>query len=602
MKRIVLVLLAVLLLTGCAAGEKTENTPAEPVVEATTPVSIYMANSSVEQQTGGAVKVYVPQDGTYIGMGAMNGKVVLVTDLTQLILMDAQTGELGASVKVGETISCQATDFTVSDRGISYYREQGRELVFLNTNLQREATVEIPEGISGHPCVSHTNQEVYYCKDKEVRAMDLQTGISRIVKRQVCETIELEESHLDGTMLACKVVDEQGRESMLYLNSADGQTMDDANQLTDLQTGDTQYLVTRTDGPVQEQIYGAIGKQNHTLTLDKPLTAVFQMNGGYCWSMDDSALVMDFYDFNTGTHSAHVRMVGVKEPISVAADDRYIWVLAKEGETEMLYRWEVALSPTGNNHSYLEPLYTRQYPDAKGLEQCAQRAKELEDKYGFSVTVGKEALAVNGGYDLVDEFQVPVLADMLQTLEKVIVRFPEGFLKESLVKGNMHFAMVRSISGDRNVVQFYENGEAYILVAATGNVEANILHGIGYIIDSHVLGNSRDYDTWKGLNPSGFDYDYGYANYKKHEDSDYLTDEYRAFTDAFAMTFPHEDRCRLFVYAMMENNTSVFANDTMQAKLKRMCQGIRESYGYERDGNTYPWEQYLNISLAHRTY
>jgi hypothetical protein len=36
----------------------------------------------------------------------------------------------------------------------------------------------------------------------------------------------------------------------------------------------------------------------------------------------------------------------------------------------------------------------------------------------------------------------------------------------------------------------------------------------------------------------------------------------------------------------------------MQAKLKRMCQGIREAYGYERDGNTYHWEQYLNISLA----
>ena len=195
-----------------------------------------------------------------------------------------------------------------------------------------------------------------------------------------------------------------------------------------------------------------------------------------------------------------------------------------------------------------------------------------------------------------------MLADMLQTLENVIVRFPDGFLKGSLAKGNIHFALVRSISSDRGAVQFYENGDAYILVAATGNVEANILHGIGYIIDSHVLGNSRDYDTWKSLNPRDFDYDYGYANYKNHEDSDYLTDEYRAFTDAFAMTFPHEDRCRLFVYAMMEDNASVFANDTMQAKLKRMCQGIRESYEYEKDGNTYPWEQYLNTSLAHKTY
>jgi hypothetical protein len=49
---------------------------------------------------------------------------------------------------------------------------------------------------------------------------------------------------------------------------------------------------------------------------------------------------------------------------------------------------------------------------------------------------------------------------------------------------------------------------------------------------------------------------------------------------------------------MTAGNQSAFTSETMQAKLKRMCQGIRESYGYERDGNTYPWEQYLNESLA----
>ena len=112
-----------------------------------------------------------------------------------------------------------------------------------------------------------------------------------------------------------------------------------------------------------------------------------------------------------------------------------------------------------------------------------------------------------------------------------------------------------------------------------------------------MLGNSRDYDEWKKLNPEGFDYDYNYYVYKTH-DSEYLSDENRYFADAYAMTFPHEDRCRLFVHAMLDANADLFATDAMQAKLKRMCQGIREAYGYERDGNTYVWEQYLNISLA----
>lgn len=602
MRRLVPILLTVLLLAGCSAQQEITPAQTNPTVEATEPVSIYLANSSVEQQTNGAVKVYVPEDGTYIGMATMDSKVVLVSDLTKLILMDSETGELGASTKVGETISCEATDFTVSDQGISFYREEGRELVFLNTSLQQEAKVEIPEGISGHPCISHTNQEIYYTKDKEVRALHLQTGISRLVKSQVCQSIELVASHLDGTMLACRVIDEQGQESMLYLDSATGQTLDDANQLTDLQTGDTQYLVSRKEGMVQQQLYGTVGGAVQTLTLTEPLTAAFRLNGGYCWRMEDGALVMDFYDFTTGTHSAQVRMVGVNEPISIAADSKYIWVLAKEGETEMLYRWDVSLSPTGNGYSYLEPLYTRAYPDTQGLEQCAQRAQELEDKYGVHVAVGQDAIAVTGDYELVDEYQVSVLTQMMDTLEEVLVRFPEGFLQESLAKGTMNICLVRSISGDSEMVQFYEDGNAYIVLAASENIEENFLHGVAYIIDSHVLGNSRDYDTWKSLNPSGFDYDYSYYVYESHADSKYLTDENRAFADAYAMTYPHEDRCRLFVYAMMEGNESTFTTKTMQAKLKRMCQGIRESYGYEKNGKTYLWEQYLNTSLANKNY
>lgn len=602
MKRLIPILLAVLLLAGCGAKQQIEIPETEPAVEIAAPVSIYMANSSVEQQTSGAVKVYVPEDDTYIGMAAMGDKVVLVSDLSKLILMDSQTGELGATVKVGETISCEATDFTVSDQGISYYREEGRELVSLNTSLQQEAKVEIPEGISGHPCVSHTNQEVYYTKDKEVRALHLQTGISRLVKSQVCESIELVASHLDGTMLACKVIDEQGSETMLYLDSATGQTLDDANQLTDLQTGNTEYLVSRTEGMVSQQIYGSVGGKNHTLTLDEPLTAAFQLNGGYCWRMEDGSLVMDFYDFTTGTHSAQVRMVGVNEPISVAADSKYIWILAMEGQTEMLYRWDISLSATGNNHSYLEPLYTRDFPDTQGLEQCAQRAQELEDKYGIRVRVGTDAITVTGGNELVDEYQVPVLTEMMDRLEETLVCFPEGFLQESLAKGELNISLVRAISGGKEMVQFYEAGNAYVVLAASENVEENFLHGVAYIIDSHVLGNSRDYDTWKSLNPKGFDYDYSYNAVESHADSSYLTDDNRAFTDAYAMTYPHEDRCRLFVYAMMEGNESTFTTKTMQAKLKRMCQGIREAYGYEKNGKTYLWEQYLNTSLANKNY
>ena len=597
MKRLVLIMLLVLLLTGC--GPKTEIFPqaTEPAEAATEPVSLYIANSSVEQQTSGAVRVYVPESGNYIGMATLDGKVVLVSDLSELTLIDAETGSLGASIKVGETISCEDTDFTASEDGISYYRDDGRELVFLNTALKQEAKVDIPEGISGHPSVSHANQEVYYCKDKEVRALHLQTGISRLVKSQVCQSIELVASHLDGTMLACRVVDENGNMRMIYIDSATGQTLDDVNQLTDIQTEGSHYLVSRREGIVQQKIFGTLDGQAQIYAADVPLTAAFRLGGAYRWYMDDSALVLDYYDFEDGTHSAHTRMVGMGEPISVAADSKYIWILAMEGKTPMLYRWDVSMSATGDQQNRIEPLYTRSSPNTKGLQQCAQRAAEMTEKYGVHFHTGEDALSVNGGYEAVDEYLVSALNTAMDRIEALLTKFPEGFLQESLAKGQMHISLVRSVNGKQNMVQFYENGDAYVLLPVSEKLEENFLHGVGYIIDSHVLGNSRDYDTWKKLNPEDFDYDYNYYVYKTH-DSQYLTDENRYFADAYAMTFPHEDRCRLFVHAMMDGNADIFAGEAMQAKLKRMCQGIREAYDYERDGNTYVWEQYLNISLA----
>ena len=597
MKRLLLLILVVFLLAGCGKQEPVAEVT-EPIVEVTEPVSIYLPNSSVEQQTDGAVKAYVPEKANYIGMGAMGEDVVLVSDLSKLTKVSGESGELGGSIKVGETISCESADFTVSAQGVSYYRDDGLELVFLDTDLHQRSKVDIPEGISGHPCVSHTNQEVYYSIGKEIRALHLQTGISRPVKEQACQSIELIASHLDGTMLECRVTEEDGSQWLLYLDSATGQTLDDANQLLSIKTGATQYLVSRMEGMVYQQIVGSLGGAPRSFNLTEEVEEAFALNGVYRWYMEDGALVLDFYDLESGRHSAQTRMTGVSEPISIAVGSKYIWILATEGNQQMLYRWDVTQSSTDTEYSYVSPLYTREAPDTQGLQQCAQRAVELQDKYGIHVSVGADALEVTGEYELVDEFQVQALTAMMDQLETGLAMFPDGFLQESLAKGELYISLVRSIDGEKEVVQFYEAGNAYVVLAASDRVLENFLHGVAYIIDSHVLGNSRDYDNWKDLNPRKFDYDYNYYEYEYHEDSEYLTYAGRYFVDAYAMTYPHEDRCRTFVYAMIDGTEEFFHTAEMKAKLKRLCQGIREAYGLEDNGLEYRWEQYLPESLA----
>ena len=97
MKRLLLLILVVFLLAGCGKQEPAVETT-EPTVEVTEPVSIYMSNSSVEQQTGGAVKVYVPEKDNYIGMGIMGEDVVLVSDLSKLTKVYGEDGVLGNSI------------------------------------------------------------------------------------------------------------------------------------------------------------------------------------------------------------------------------------------------------------------------------------------------------------------------------------------------------------------------------------------------------------------------------------------------------------------------------------------------------------------------
>jgi hypothetical protein len=77
------------------------------------------------------------------------------------------------------------------------------------------------------------------------------------------------------------------------------------------------------------------------------------------------------------------------------------------------------------------------------------------------------------------------------------------------------------------------------------------------------------------------------------EDYQYLEDENRVFIDMYSMSYPKEDRARIFEYAMMEGNESYFQSDIMQLKLKTLCKGIREAFNLKKYTEPLLWEQYL---------
>ena len=114
-----------------------------------------------------------------------------------------------------------------------------------------------------------------------------------------------------------------------------------------------------------------------------------------------------------------------------------------------------------------------------------------------------------------------------------------------------------------------------------------------HIIDSKVLSVCRVYYHWENLNPEGCEYFSDYTSYLTEDVSQYLREEDRVFIDAYSMCYPREDRARIMEYACMEGNSHYFQSETMQNKLKTLCEGIRKAFGLENYQESLLWEQYL---------
>lgn len=591
MKRFLLILLILLMLTGCAVDEPVQPTtlPAQP----TEPAGLYIANGATEQQTGGAIRAYMPEGNNYIGLVLMGEKPVLISDLSALTMLEGEKGVVKASLKAGESISVDNITFHVTDNGLSYYRASEREVVLLNDQLRQIAKGELPAEVETFPVVSVEKQEAYYCKGKEIRALNLQTGISRIVKTQVCQSVELIGGYFDAELLGLRVTDDQEKVSTIYISSESGQTVAENLELMDLRTWENVYMTLQKDGIVRQQLFGSRDGTPQNLDTAEVVQPLFKMDGAISYVQEDNYLTLNYYDLTTGKQSASIRLLGLSEPIAIAGEGQYVWFLSSENGRQMLYRWDVTQSPSGNETDYVFPLYTKENQDTAGLEACRDRAAKLQETYGVNILIGEAALEMSGGYELEEEYQVHAINTVMDELEKTFQLFPDNFLSKSLKSGQVCVAIVRSISGDKSMAHFYNAGNAYILLAVDGNLRQNFIHGFGYVMDSKVLGNSRDFDTWIKLNPKGFDYDYNYYEYTQKDDSDYLSGDTRAFVDAWSMTYPHEDRCRIFVAAMTPDNGEVFESETMQKKLKRVCEGIREAWDLEKSQERFLWEQYL---------
>lgn len=596
MKKILALILACLLLAGCA-GNGDDIPTTQPV-----PSGLYEPGSAIEQATGGAIRAYPLPGKTYEKLLTVGSRIVLASKSGELVALEGDNCDPSDIYVLGRQVSDESLGFSAAPTGIAYYSEQQHSVICLNPRLQQTKTVQLPEEIVGTPAISlHTN-EAYYCVGREIRALDLQTNISRKIRVEAEGTIEMRGCCFDGQFLYYRHVTGEGSEELRCISAKTGQIRERASEISELCTCGNTYFARETDDFCTQYIAGTLDGESRSIAVPEEtrIQGIPEQNAVISYTQDGGTAVFSLYSCADGSLTAQTEAPGIGEIAAIRATTNHIFVLAADAESgaQTLYRWDPKMSAATGEALAVETLYSADSPDTEGIEQCRKEAKELGNRYGVRIDIWEDAAAKAEEYAATPEHRANVIRAMLENTESVLAMFPDGFLKKTVKSGKICIGFVRSISDDRGWVQFWKDGNCYIIICTCTDAGNKFLQAVGCAIDSHVLGNSRDFDTWDELNPKSFRYDYSYDRYAQRKDSYLTSGSSRAFLDTFSMTYPTQDRSRIFYNAMLPDNAGSFNSTILKAKLKRMCEGIREAYGLEKSKEIYQWEQYLEKPLA----
>ena len=509
--------------------------------------------------------------------------LVLIDSMGQIVVISEEDASVVSSNAAQQAVLSVQNDSVVT------YNTESRTVTVLDKGLEESSEYTLEEGVVGLPVASA--QDVFYCIGDHVRAMSFESGLSRNVMQFVPGEQFLTGVYLNGEMIG---LDDGGK--VTYLSSKDGQVLFDGEQLLEFESGSGNYFVLYQDGNVQQYIWGNVDGRPMQLVdfADHVMYPQMDNNCLITTKSEENSIVLSRFDMHSGMCMARLNVKIQEQILDFAVSQKYTWFLTEEG----LYSWEHGLNEYEDTGSCMIPLINAQNPDTEAIEERAMRAREIGQKYGVDIHIWEDALLNDESYVVEAEYQIEAIDRMLNDVEKQLALIPEQLLKITDEYCGVQICLVRSIQG-HEFVQYRSEKGLCIAVTSGANMEEALLTGLGWGVDSCIIGNSRDLDYWNELNPVGFDYDYSYFVNEHRTDLQYLEGENRAFVDKRSMSFPSEDRARIFYYAMTEGNEELFTSSTLQAKLKTLCEGIREAYGWQKESQVFPWEQYLEQSLAY---
>ena len=622
MKRLFCLLLALLMLSACGSDDRetqaaTESTPAVP----TEPSGCYDPASTVEMFTEGAVRAYpLPIPDTYAVAAA--GSDVLVFSGKSNTRLTRLTGEnlfRIAEIQLDTMVSPENSHLMITEDRIIYFDKHTNELVWLDESFREFNRLVLPGDLTGSPVLSADRTKVYYCTANAIRVLDVETGLSRILKEATYPKQHAQGLLMEDRVLHCVISDADTEFCSLFIDTQTGELLAETRQMLDISYSNSMFYAWAKEDSAGSLICGREGEPVRELDAavvsEGVVTLLPESGAAAAMLQKEEQRWLEYYDLVTGRKTSAVMLPERVNPWYCTGDGegKYLYFLSHgEAESQILYRWDMAVTPTGEDTVYTNHWYTAENPDEEGLTYCQARADALGQKYGMEIRIWQRALENQPwDYDFTGEYRVETIQSGLDQLEGMLSHFPADFFTkamEGMEDGGLHLCLVRSLTGSAEAgslenaqgVQFWDGNDAYAALALREGFEKAFYHEIFHVLETRALSRSIAYYRWDELNPKGFDYDYDYAANAQRDGSAYIDDDTtRCFIDTYSMSFPKEDRARIFEYACTEGNEDFFISHTMQRKLRALCEGIREAYDLEKNTESFLWEQYLESPLAY---
>ena len=581
-----LALLLALLLAGCAAQPT-------PTTETTVADALYTPGHRLETQTSGMMQVFPTETSGFCRIWAMGEDVLLSGDgkLTRLS---------GASLTPSSTRKADTVLQTGSD-GVWLF--DGSAVQILDGSFALLQTVTIPDEVLGVPGLE--GSQLYYLSEGCLKVLDLSTGLASLLRDNMAFT--------DGTvqclgdLLLLHLTDEDGIGKTLLVSAADGSTQYPSLAVADACRFETGLGILLEDGQVL-LLPDSGGAQKLTLEEGEQTVGFLPEIGGLITCRNDTAgLTLRLYTLLQGILRSSVLLpeVDLVGTGCVSADGTlYISAHSTQETAWWILRWNYEAFPPVSEDSCLEPYYTRDFPDVQGQASCETLARELGEQYGISVLLFDEAAAcAPWDYAFTAEYRVDKTNWALEDLKATLEAFPEGFLTKlrqdwedltvcivDTIQGTAESGSLDTAEG----LQFQNGSHFYIALAPKeeDSLKHTLFHEFSHLIDNRVLTKTGAYDNWNDLNPQDFAYSLD-LNADMTPYKALLTGPDRVFIDNYAMTFPAEDRARIFECACTSGNEEDFVSPILQAKLQRICTGIRQAFDLEDAPERFLWEQYL---------